>query len=1387
MDEGLTGGGEMAARIRAFDWTRTPLGPPERWPQSLKTAVSICLDSRFPMIVRWGEELIALYNDAYSPILGRKHPGALGAPGLSRAVWGDPDTRAVIEPMLRGVLTRGEATWSADQQLILERHGFREEVYFTFSYSPIRVESGAVGGVFTAVSETTQQVVGERRLRVLRELTLRTAEVKTAEETYAVAASVLDASPQDVPFCLLYVLEPDGQTATLRGQSGSIPTRLAPRSLPVNEPTAPWPLMLPGAARDVDVREEAERGEGLPGGPWPEPARSALVQPLTRGSERPPTGFLVAGLSPRLPVDPGYRDFIAQVAHHIAEAIAQVRVYEEERQRAESLAELDRAKTAFFSNVSHEFRTPLTLMLGPAEELRSGAFGPLTPAQSAQVDTLHRNALRLLKLVNALLDFSRIEAGRVQATYQPTDLSALTGDLASVFRSAVVQAGLTLTLDCPPLSEPVHVDRDLWEKIVLNLLSNAFKYTFEGGITVALREDGGQAVLTVADTGTGIPPEALPHLFERFYRVEGARSRSHEGSGIGLALVRELVKMHAGTLSVASTVGQGTCFTVTIPLGVAHLPAERLRVSSEPARALSEVAAPYVQEALRWLPEPREAAPTLERQDKRGHILLADDNADMRDYVARLLRAAGHEVRVVADGVQALAAAREQRPDLVLTDVMMPGLDGFGLLEALRANERTHTLPVILLSARAGEESRLEGLEQGADDYLVKPFGARELLTRVRAHLELSRLRAEAQSERFRSFVLNVPGAVYVCDPEAPWRFKFMSEPVLSLTGYPASEFLEEGRTWAPLVHPEDLANVEARIARAVDRHTPYELEYRIMHADGLPRWVSEVGRALYDEHGKAWSLEGILFDITSRKATEEALQQYERQVSRTIAENATSALYMADAEGRCTFMNPAAERMTGHTFADIRGQKLHTLLHPTHTDAAPCPLESLLTGRAALGAGHEDVFVRVSGEPLPVAVSSSPLLRGGQRVATVLEARDLTEQKRAEASLQEASRRKDEFLAMLAHELRNPLAPVRSALKLLTTHATLDEKSQHALDVIERQTTNLARLVDDLLDVSRITRGRIELRKSPVALPALVDSALQSVQPLLDERRHEVSVTLPRKPLYTFGDAVRIEQIIVNLITNAAKYTDPEGLLRVSLERAGTVAEIRVKDSGIGIAPEMLGRVFNLFEQAERGLDRSQGGLGIGLTVVKNLVDLHGGTIEARSEGVGRGSEFIVRLPLSEGPATPTASPSPASPAPAPVPESAPPPSTRRILVVDDNVDAADTLAELLQTWDHTVWQAHDGHAALKAAEEHRPDVVLLDIGLPGMDGYEVARRLRAGPLGPGLTLVALTGYGQASDRSRALEAGFDKHFVKPVDIDGLENFLRRSPKPVAPAHDEP
>jgi diguanylate cyclase (GGDEF)-like protein len=433
---------------------------------------------------------------------------------------------------------------------------------------------------------------------------------------------------------------------------------------------------------------------------------------------------------------------VIQRSHELSTALREV------REANSKLAELDIAKTAFFNNVSHELRTPLTLMLSPLEDELQERVQPLPPERRERVQTAHRNALRLLKMVNGLLEFARIEAGRVESRYQPTNLSELTTELVSSFESATERAGLTLTIDCPPLPQPMYVDREMWEKIVLNLISNAFKHTFVGGIVVRLEWLGHGAELIVEDTGIGITAAELPRMFERFHRVKDAASRTHEGTGIGLSLVRELVQLHGASIRVESEFSRGSRFIVTVKAGTAHLPPEQLGVGDLDFTTSREAAA-HVLEALSWLPpDAGTAGPAaaLETTTHRPRLLLADDNVDMRRYVERLLHP-HYEVLAVPDGQAALEAVMTFQPDLVLADVMMPRLDGFGLLKALRTDERTRQLPIIFLSARAGDESAVEGLDTGADDYLIKPFSTRELLARVRAHLDLVRRRRELERE----------------------------------------------------------------------------------------------------------------------------------------------------------------------------------------------------------------------------------------------------------------------------------------------------------------------------------------------------------------------------------------------------------------------------------------------------------------------------------------------------------------------------------------------------------------------------------------------------------------------------------------------------------------
>src|SRR6266478_5602713 len=760
----LVGGGEMGKLIRSMDWSGTPLGPIESWSQSLRTTVSLCLASNFPIALVWGPKHVQIYNDGYWPICGEKHPGSMGQDFTE--CWAAP-WPVIGEAFARALA--GETSFLENQRMFLDRNGYLEETFYTFSFSPIRDDAG-VAGLFHPVTETTSRMWSERRTRALRDLAARAGKAQTIEQACTLAAQTLSEYQLDLPFALFYLFDDGAKEARLVASTG-LPQESRAMAAVVDlgspQPLA-WPLSEVARDGRVQLVDNLETRFGpLSCGEYPESVKQALALPITPpGCERP-VGILVAGVSSRLALNETYRAFFDLLAAAITTQVANARAYEEERKRAEALAEIDRAKTAFFSNVSHEFRTPLTLMLGPLEDELAERASPLPPARRERLETAHRNSLRLLKLVNTLLDFSRIEAGRTQASYEPTDLAAYTAELASVFRSAVEKAGLTLVVDCPPLPEPVYVDREMWEKIVLNLLSNAFKHTFEGSITITLRWLGDYAELAVADTGVGIPETELPRLFERFHRVKGAKSRTHEGTGIGLALVQELVSLHSGAVSIESEEGKGSTFRVTVKTGTAHIPSDRQGA----ARALVSTTAratAYVEEALHWLPNAtRDPPPTglvdvasfpsgalssgalATSGDRRSRIIWADDNADMRDYVRRLL-ADRYDVLAVPDGLAALAAAQEQHPDLVLSDVMMPGLDGFGLLRALRADARTRTLPVILLSARAGEEAAIEGLDAGADDYLAKPFSAQELLARVRTHLELARVRREWANEHAR-------------------------------------------------------------------------------------------------------------------------------------------------------------------------------------------------------------------------------------------------------------------------------------------------------------------------------------------------------------------------------------------------------------------------------------------------------------------------------------------------------------------------------------------------------------------------------------------------------------------------------------------------------------
>ncbi|WP_243871237.1 SpoIIE family protein phosphatase [Amycolatopsis viridis] len=834
--------GEMGERIAARDWSATALGPIGDWPEELHSALRLVLSSRFPMLVWWGPELTTFYNDAYRPAMGEKHPRYLGRPAAE--CWAE--AWAELGPLTRHVLAGEGATYSENQLLFLDRHNYLEETYWTFSYSPISNDRNEVLGILIAVQDTTVQVVRQRRLAVLNDLGEVSA-AGTVTRTARSAVAALGRHGADLPFALAYLFE-DGQ-ASLAAAYGVGPGERAAPAVLERTPEPVWPLW----AGETRVCSGLRRRFGpdfvqpvVVGTASPD---EAVVLPLIASGRAEPVGALVLGASAYQALDADHRAFLDLVGGQVSSLITDALAYESERRRSAALAELDRAKSEFFANVSHEFRTPLTLIAGPAEDALADTAEPLPPGQRERLELVHRNAGRLRRLVNDLLDFAKIEAGRLQPDTAPHDLAALTTEIAESFAPALRRAGLRFEIDCPPLSRAVDVDPDMWEKIVLNLLSNGLKYTRQGGVVVRLREKDEHAELTVTDTGVGIPADEVPRLFQRFHRARGREGRSHEGAGIGLALVQELVRLHDGSVTAESVEGAGSTFTVRMPLAeVPPPPAAELTLSATVA---------YRDEALQWqadgdgrpVPAPAGDAPTL---------LVVEDNTDLSRFIARLLHPVGR-VLLARDGAEGLELARRHRPDLVLSDVMMPRLDGIGLVRALRSEPATKSVPVLFLSARAGVEAAVSGLEAGADDYLPKPFSGTELLARVRANLALSDLRRR-ESEFRRALVESLREGVFVADSDG--TIVEANEAFSTITGYGADHL--------PMAWPYPWLGADAaRVpAAGLVSHLGDGLEVSLVieRPDGGEAWAAlTLTRVAEAEGGPGWIV-GTLRDVTVEK-----------------------------------------------------------------------------------------------------------------------------------------------------------------------------------------------------------------------------------------------------------------------------------------------------------------------------------------------------------------------------------------------------------------------------------------------------------------------------------------------------------------------------------------
>lgn len=1248
--EFLAGGGEMGELIRNYDWSGTTLGPFDTWPQSLRTCIRIMLTSRQPIWIGWGKELIKFYNDPYKAIVGGKHPWALGKPAsvVWRDIWRD------IEPMLRQVMEKDEGTYVESQLLIMERNGYPEETYYTFSYTPIPGDDGKTAGMFCANTDDTDKIISERQLRTLTQLGKRLADCRSNREIIDKTIATLQENPYDFPFALFRILQDDKAVlvhSTPLGESEKIVS--VEIDLASDGAVAPC-INKALQTRKPQVYESLKEKLGnLPMGAWSASPDRALVLPLFQSGAKDPFGILVIGLNPYRLLDEKYAGFFSLIVDQIATAFADVHLLEEERKRAEALAELDRAKTNFFSNISHEFRTPLTLLLGPIEEV---LHDPATLGENkVRMDVAYRNALRMQRLVNTLLEFSRIEAGRVEGRFRSVDICSLTQELASTFRSAIEKAGMQLHFACTPVREDVYVDNDMWEKIVLNLLSNAFKYTRVGSITVTVGEADGHLLLTVADTGIGIAEDQMEKIFDRFHRIENIQGRSQEGTGIGLALVKELVKLHAGTIAVESIPGKGSTFTVAIPTGKEHLPPEKLVEDKSGARISNSYNA-FVAEALKWIPAAdssgqeqageinhNETGAANGRAAARYKVLLADDNADMRDYVERLL-SPHFDVITAVDGEDAFDKLVRHNPDLLLTDVMMPQLDGFGLLKKIRSYPERKTLPVVFLSARAGEEAKVEGLEAGADDYLVKPFSAKELLARVDANIKIAKTRI-AGEQNLRNIILQSPVAMAIMRGEN-FVVELANTEALEIWGKTAAMVNNK-----PLfaIFPELVEQGFVDILRQVMKGERFAANEMPVHLSRRGRMETFYLNFIYVPlRSSALETEGVIavgIDVTQQVIARRKVEQSEKELNQ-LANTVPQLVWVADANGNVVYYNDRVAELKGAKRQEDGSWIWEGLVHPDDAAATKQAWEQAVATGTVYQIEHriqmEDGSFRWHiSRGLPFRDENGNIIKWfgsatdihvAKEQATELEKevrKRTAELSDVNLTLQQSNNELQQFAHVASHDLKEPLRKIKIYTGRLAEDPgnSLSARSKEYIAKVNSASDRMFAMIDGVLNYSVINTSEQVIE--PVALTGIIQSIETDLEIVIAQKQARLQYGgLP----VVEGSSVLLYQLFYNLVNNSLKFSKPDvpPLITISAaedEKDGFIV-VQVEDNGIGFAPEYTQKIFESFTRLN-SKDQFEG-TGLGLSLCKRIAERHGGYIEAFGNP-GSGASFLIHLPLKQ------------------------------------------------------------------------------------------------------------------------------------------------------------
>jgi PAS domain S-box-containing protein len=957
------------------------------------------------------------------------------------------------------------------------------------------------------------------------------------------------------------------------------------------------------------------------------------------------------------------------------------------RELNKRLKESDRAKTDFFSNVSHEFRTPLTLLLSPLEDILRNGGHQLEKAETDKIQMAHRNALRLQRLVNTLLDFSRIEAGRADAIFQPTDIAKYTEDLASNFRSTIESAGLKFVVRCNDAHEPVYLNREMYEKIVFNLLSNAFKFTFRGTIEICIKPNKNHVQLIVRDTGTGISKENLPRIFERFTRIEGAKSRTYEGSGIGLSLVHELVMIHGGKLRVNSQEGEGSEFVIIIPPGKAHLDPRKV-FESDTRLDSARMTSAYVQEMRGWVNvreingdanTPATHGAPYSRDDNESTVIVADDNADMREYLNSLL-SENFNVILVENGQKVMdLLGSGVEPQLILSDVMMPEMNGIVLLQKIKSDERYNRIPVILISARAGDESRIEGMEIGADDYLIKPFSARELQARVSARIEIASLRntrekvlervneqlerkvfertkdlqsshdeIRHQKELLQNVLDAMPQLVWTAD--AFGNLIMFNDRWYQYTGF--SEHLSKGKTYieSGLIHPSQLKEVQAKWQHSINEGIPYSNETLIKSKEGDYCWHLDLARPIKDKDGHIFMWVGALTNVHDQFVAEKHVEE-QKNLLEVILNSSSNGIQVLDivrdenthkiADFEWRYYNPevlkyfSEQNLMGKRFTHVYRECIEDGLfnklkevalrsEPTHFDHS-FKFDEVDRRFNVSAVKLEDCIVMTWNDV-------TTLVQHGQELKYLN-----SELRHKNDELESMNEQLSTFAFVASHDLREPLRKISFFINGIreTDEAAFSEKSKGYFQKILLSLQRMNSMINDILKYSRANGGAEE--KIEVDLNRVLILATNDLSETIKDRKAVIS---SNKLPAVRGIEIQLIQVFENLISNAIKFQKPGVTPEVDI--TGSIVDgsnvecntvdperkyvcIEVKDNGIGFDERYLPKIFQMFQRLH-GVSEYPG-TGMGLAICKKIIETHGGCLLATSHP-GKGATFLCYFP---------------------------------------------------------------------------------------------------------------------------------------------------------------